>query len=188
MKSCVSRVNLTKTRNSNIEFLRVLMMFGICACHVIGQLGYLPGIRWDKIFGCGVVGFVFISGYFGIRFRPSKFISLFGVVLICDTVVSFCSQIYGCEATYGRVFLHNLHSEWWFAWAYLILMLFAPLIEIAVEKIAVSALLPLLFLTFVWQFSLAVPCVRDAMPFAAGLQVLSFLSLIGIYFFARFLV
>ena len=62
-------------RNAAIEFFRCLLMFGIVVQHVVGQSAYIRHGA-DFLTNWCVCGFVFVSGYFGIKFKPSKFLSL----------------------------------------------------------------------------------------------------------------
>ena len=75
-------------RNSAIELLRILMMLGIVACHVIGQGGHDNHMGFDRIGGCGVVGFMFISGYFGMKCSLRRALKLLGTALYCNFVVA----------------------------------------------------------------------------------------------------
>lgn len=76
-------------RNPAIEAYRCLLMFGICilhSCHIF----YPNSAYWPKSVLCTcVVGFVFISGWFGVRFSVSKVMKLCGVYAYCLGIV-FC--------------------------------------------------------------------------------------------------
>ena len=73
-------------RNASIELLRIVMMFGIVLLHVCGQGKYR--CVWPSNLLCvAVVGFVFISGYFGIRFTLSKFVSLYSLAIFYCCVI-----------------------------------------------------------------------------------------------------
>lgn len=65
---------MATTRNSSIELLRLLAIFGIVVMHINGPLldsAFGLNSIWvqleNSIFNCGVSVFVLISGYFGIR-------------------------------------------------------------------------------------------------------------------------
>ena len=69
-----------KKRNVGIELFRILMMFGIVATHVFRQEGF-SSAGLTRLTQVGVVGFAMISGYFGIRFAPSKLIRLYALAI-----------------------------------------------------------------------------------------------------------
>jgi len=164
-------------RNSAIELLRILMMLGIVACHVIGQGGHDNHMGFDRIGGCGVVGFMFISGYFGMKCSLRRALKLLGTALYCNFVVAGLGVWLNPEISYVQYFLYN--------W-----MLLAPLVEAAFLSEGGSCkrmgfVWPVLILVFGWQFATAVPFLRRVIPSPDGLKGLSFVVLLGIYVFAR---
>ena len=83
-----------KQRNMSLELMRLCMVFGIVLLHVITQSGYLevggPFTRKfiNLLYPC-VAGFVFLSGYFGIRFSWGKVMRLVGLFVFYVLVFSF---------------------------------------------------------------------------------------------------
>ena len=68
-------------REESIEAFRVLLMLGICLLHVCGtQCGHPTQWLANMLYWC-VPGFVFISGWFGMRFSLKKIIRLYGLAL-----------------------------------------------------------------------------------------------------------
>lgn len=74
---------MATTRNSSIELLRLLAIFGIVVMHINGPLldsAFGLNSIWvqleNSIFNCGVSVFVLISGYFGIRRTSFKILLL----------------------------------------------------------------------------------------------------------------
>jgi len=78
-------------RNSSIEVLRILFMMFIVLFHFLGRNYNLFGIKtetaiWDEYLlakllvhatgQLGVPGFVFISGYFGLKFNTYRFVDM----------------------------------------------------------------------------------------------------------------
>ena len=64
-------------RNPSIEFCRCLFMFGICWLHCCQQGGrQSETMHIYYLMRPCVVGFIFITGWFGIRFNFSKIIRL----------------------------------------------------------------------------------------------------------------
>lgn len=74
-------------RDYGIEFLRLLLMVGIGAIHTAafmgGNWGYL-----GKTLGPCVVAFVFISGYYGVKFSAKKLVRLCGMGVWCAIVAA----------------------------------------------------------------------------------------------------
>jgi len=57
-----------KQRDAAIELYLAACIFGVCLLHALGQGGYATTHRGlDNLMMASVVGFVFISGWFGIR-------------------------------------------------------------------------------------------------------------------------
>ena len=171
-----------KERNLGVEFYRCLLMLGIVAIHASGHAAFQQ--TWGtEFFDWCVCGFVFISGYFGIKFRPSKVLSLIGIGIWCSFAVWACSDA-------GWVSIVTGANGFWFLWAYILLMMFAPLVEAALDKLnarqTLCVVLPILMVAYVWMFLLAVPGVRDYIPQSRGVQGLSFISILPIYIMARF--
>ena len=135
-------------------------MFGIVVQHVVGQSAYIRHGA-DFLTNWCVCGFVFVSGYFGIKFKPSKFISLIALGCFCAIV---SNMAYG---TSPFVALKAVRY-YWYLWAYLFLMLFAPMINAAFDsndkKMIVAMVLPIVFLIYGWSFAAGVPRIRDWMP------------------------
>ena len=166
-------------RNASIDFFRCLLMFGIVVQHVVGQSAYIRHGA-DFLSDWCVCGFVFVSGYFGIKFQPSKFISL--IALGC-----FCAIV--SNTAYGASPVVALRAvRWyWYLWAYLFLMLFAPMINSAFDKndkkAIIAMVLPILFLIYGWSFASGVPGIRDWMPICKYLGGRDGVSLVGLYVF-----
>lgn len=53
-------------RNASLELFRLVMMFGICLLHAQNS-GYANRYMTNFLAPC-TIGFVFISGWFGVRF------------------------------------------------------------------------------------------------------------------------
>ncbi len=104
---------------------------------------------------CAVNCFVLISGYFGIRTNKNKFLSLLGktffYTIIFGTIpyliagrLGFIDGTTGLiDAYYGkalRSLLFLSHSSYWFIIDYLFLMVFAPVLNAAFEKLDIRHL------------------------------------------------
>lgn len=165
-------------RNSSIELFRVLLMFGICLLHSITQGGHNQAWVANVLTPC-VAGFVFISGWYGIRFSVRKLVLLWGIALWA----SFAFAVYSTlvAGTGILVVLWGVISDTWFLHAYVLLMLLAPLLNAAVEKLPWTAFLPFLLGVFGWGFARTLPCVGRYVPATAGLTAYSGVTLCGIY-------
>ena len=172
-------------RNYSIELLRLLFVYGIVLLHTIRFGGALQRGLDNVLMTC-VVGFVFISGYFGIKFKFIKLISLIGVALFCAIVISIINMLMQGEFS-SVAFIAGVKDcyleRWWFLWAYVVLMCFAPIIEQAVKpgNLQIRYVLPLLSLVYVWSYSLRVPILCELMPKTPGVGTQTFLTLIAIY-------
>ena len=140
-------------------------MFGICLLHSFEQgLHFVPTAT--KVLLSCVIGFVFISGWYGIRFRPSKLLRLYATAIACGSIV------FTVEVWLGRVALEptvtcvkSLCGAWfnyWFLNAYAVMMLLVPVVDAAVERtpprLLAGILVPFLAVTFIWTF------VRSSTP------------------------
>lgn len=170
-------------RNSAIELLRILMMFGICLLHSC-ETGK-NSLLWPKNLMCScVVGFVFISGYFGVRFSLSKVLRLEGVALVWCALVPFI----GGEA-YEICFRECWSDSKWFLHAYVILLCMAPMLEQIFEKTSLrtymSMTLPYLMVVFLWGFMVNLNCLKGVLPTSPGLISHSVMTMLGIYIVGR---
>lgn len=174
-------------REGSIELLRIVLMFGICLLHSITQAGHcIRGL--DNVLHSCVDGFVFISGYYGIRYRMSKVLSLLGVSLYAAFFAyGFSDLVYGTYSIGWQSYVWGF----WFVWAYIALMLFTPLINAALEERAckemIGIVLPVLFMVFVWSYACMIPGVKNCLPVPIGFGSHSYTTLLGIYLFARFI-
>ncbi len=127
-------------------------MFGIVLLHT-----HWHSIEHHDWFGrmltfC-VPGFVFISGYFGIKFAVGKLVRLyataiFGMCVVMAAVVLFTDQIQNATDYIHQVF--EKLNACWFLHAYAVLMLFAPMLNAALEKKGWA--IPFLFVAFGWAY------------------------------------
>lgn len=160
-------------RDGRVEILRCGFMFGICLLHAITQGGQL--YRWiDNLVTPSVVGFVVLSAWYGVSFKPSKILRLAGVAAWCAACVAIYFQkniALGCFQTY------------WFLWAYVLMMFFAPLIDSA--KLGLRTVFPAFLAVFVWGGVSNMPVFRDILPHTAGLTAYSGVTFIGIYAVVR---
>ena len=165
-------------------------MFLICLIH---SVGYLPAryCHWlSNISYVGVVGFVLISGYYGIRFSFSKILRLEGYAFFCSATVVCLSKILRSptEETVLAIF-----KSYWFVHAYVFMMCLSPLVEKVVEmskkgflakKDIVIVVAPLLFTVFVWSFSVRIWGLQYYIPRTEGINT----PFSGVALFATYIV
>lgn len=158
----------TDGRATGVDVYRCLLMFGVCYLHALTQCGYVQrGL--DNILSTCVSGFVVISAWYGIRLRLSKCIRLacmtfwaVGLVWQVRLYAGLGPNSLGLVSSVLR-----WYKEYWFVWGYIFLMLFSPLVEVAVSGIrkdrsqAMRILLPVVFCTFIWGYSAHLPVIKN---------------------------
>lgn len=170
-------------RDNRVELYRISLMFGIVLLHTNAHA--VVSYPW---FGCllmfCVTGFVFISGYYGVRFSWCKLLKLYGVAFTCMALVAMAECVGGClewKDFAARVFYHVRLT--WFLHAYAVLMLVVPLLNAALEKRGWE--LPFLILAFGWSYLYDIGHLRPYVFAAAGFGSHTPLTLAGIYVAAR---
>ena len=171
-------------RNQAIDVYRCMLMYGICLLHSITQAGHNVAWAANMLSWC-VPGFMFISGWFGMRFSFMKVAKLYGISLYCATVfVIFDAVVSGGGIDFRKIV--NVASKQWFLNAYVVVMCFAPMVNVAVEQMAIKHLYPIMLCAFGWSFATTLPVVCKYVPPTHGLTAYSFLTLLGVYIVARF--
>ena len=118
-----------KKRNASLELFRCLLMFGIVLGHSAYQCGHV--LKIGSLTDWTVCGFVFLSGWFGIKFSWSKIAKLIALGVWCALV----GNMIGGETNPLVAMLGAKSYAYWFLWAYIILMMFAPIINAAFENV-----------------------------------------------------
>ena len=192
-----------KARDGNVELLRLVLMFFICMIHAVGYVD----ARWchwlTNVSFVGVLGFVLISGYYGMRFSVAKVVRLEGVAVGCAATVvaaaaasdalgvSACLPPFG--AAWGREAL-VLFKGWWFVHAYVVMTCLAPLVERVFadaqaspqgRRVALSACVPFLAMVYGWSFAMQIPVVQNLVPRTEGLVPFSGVTLFAAYLVGR---
>lgn len=173
-------------RNPSIELYRCMLMFGIVLLHCAGN-GAARAPWLGNLLKFCVTGFVFISGYFGIKFTWRKLLYLYGVAIYCaflGAITQYC--VTGNIHILGNSFLYM--KRFWFLHAYAVLMLFAPILNHAFELRGRELLLvifPVLVLVFGWSYCYEIGHLKPYVFETAGLGAHTPLTLIGIYVLAK---
>ena len=146
MKQNETPIVKTGERNSNIELLRFIMMMGICLWHIL-QHGY--GLKLMEhneahpsylqiVYLCALVPsvncFMFISGYYGIKFKKERLVSLFTQATFFFVVCLLVRNVVGLgEQVDNEFIIKNWfplgNSAWWFLNWYVVIMILSPLLN-----------------------------------------------------------
>ena len=140
-------------RNLSVEYLRLIFISLIVLLHILwidyGGLKVVVGdyslnaftqLGLTNLTSLGVTGFILISGYYGVKLKLNRIVSLWlqtTIYSILSVALLFTfSQIGGGKLLYGIIDAPlRLFDGWWFLSDYLILMLLSPLINIGIKTI-----------------------------------------------------
>lgn len=189
-----------KRRDSNIELLRIISMFLVLVSHasysslepptheeILGSVNssLLRGISESLSEVCVNV-FVLVSGWYGIKVRTIRFLELIFQVLFISIAIYAIMRMLGLTRTmnineWKEVLLFK-HLGYWFVRAYIILYMFAPVLNAFVDNVSKKqhgAFLVVFFLiqTFYGFYNYGG-------WYAGGFSPLSFM---GLYLLARYM-
>lgn len=131
-------------RNSTIELLRIISMILIVIFHFCGRaydlmnietsnqdLELLSKLIFHSLGQAGVPIFMFISGFYGMKFKKNKLIDMMIQCFIYTTVFYLIACIIKPELWGTRVFVLNLFgpSTQWFFYCYVVIYLFSDIIN-----------------------------------------------------------
>lgn len=173
----------TNSRNISVELLRVLFMLCIVTMHsIIYRGGELSNLQYGLLGLChiGVSGFIFISGYYGIKFKWYKVWNIWTQALFYSVIIA----ILGLTVWHVPFVKEALHfcmpisrSEW-FVMDYVVLMLIAPFIQNGLERMSKQQLLgTILFLSIMLY-------IGRFLSFDIGT---SFMLMLDIYLIGRYM-
>lgn len=102
-----------------------MLMLGICMCHSIGAGGYCYAPLRNICMMC-TVGFIFITGWFGVRLSAQRVLKLLGIAIFAWGVVILEDII-----LHGSVTTNPLRRlvQWWFLNSYLMLLCLSPILN-----------------------------------------------------------
>ena len=81
-------------KDANIELFRCICMLGIVCIHVFSGASKVSHHAWALSCPC-LLGFMMISGWFGIHFRLTKLLRLFAVVFfISGSDTGMCGRMF----------------------------------------------------------------------------------------------
>lgn len=158
-------------------------MFGVVLLHALTQGGYADAHRGlDNLMTPSVVGFVFISGYFGIKCRVKGVMKLLGVGLYSWLVLALLNLDF--TSSFG------IGGFWWFLWMYLALMAMAPLVEAIFagncQDAVVAKVAPFVAVVYFWSYAATkIPVLKTVVPSVDGFSPFGVLTFFAVYLVAR---
>lgn len=182
---------LMKQRNSTVELLRIISMILIVIFHFCGRaydltnietsnqdLEILSKLIFHSLGQAGVPIFMFISGFYGMKFKKNRLIDMMIQCFIYTTVFYLITCIIKPELWGTRVFVLNLFgpSTQWFFYSYVVIYLFSDSINVYLKGLSFK------------QFTLIVILL---LYFSIGLWImkssaLNVFSLFELYVIARY--
>ncbi len=185
---------MKKTRQSNIELLRILAMVMVMVLHAnFETLGYprphkveAEPMMWagmmltEELCICCVDVFVLITGWFGVHFRWRNFLRLCFLTLFVSQAMNLA--VWAAKGAAPGDWFQLLRASWqyWFIASYLLLYLFTPALNAFVEQQGAKGLQRFLvgFYLFVVPFSYALSDLQR------GFSAICFM---GLYLLGRYL-
>lgn len=156
-------------RNLKIEWLRVFFMAIIVLLHML-TFGYgykasstpfvsdgfeghtVPSLL--AVSRLGVTGFIFISGFYGVRLKINRMVSLWTATCFYSIVSTFCLFSYK-EINLLKELIDapfSIFDSWWFIQSYIIIMLISPFIEEGIKNITKKQFTYITLFLFVMQY------------------------------------
>lgn len=156
-------MEIKKQRNTNVEVLRMLVMFGILLWHVTVHGYGLAHMAEDNVsvieheflnalcvavFAPCVNLFVLISGYYGIRFNFKAIYKFEAQAVFYSYIIAVIVYFSYGELNAGglAVVFPVLKNRWWFLTTYILLFIFAPIINEGIRKLTERQCLTLIIL------------------------------------------
>ena len=188
---------MKRTRNSNIEILRIISMLFIVISHYTVHKGVLNAslpISFNRILleittlgNIGVILFVLISGYFMIeqkRLKFKKIISLYLQIVFYSLGIYIIFMLLGLESFSVKEFIKSVFpitfGAYWFMSCYMILYLLSPFINKFLNGLSRAEYLKYLLL-MVFIFSILTTVTTKSFYGNELIQFILFYS-IGAYF------
>lgn len=124
-------------------------MLGIVCIHAFNWASPTSHGLW-ALSSPSLIGFMMISGWFGIHFKPMKLVRMAGVVITCFLVGAFMAD--GDISSLAEVY----RKGYWYIWAYIFVMLLSPVVDGFVEHADRRSLLTAFFtigpMFWIWSF------------------------------------
>ncbi len=192
--------NTVSKRHTGIELFRIVSMILVCVLHVLGKGGILTSTTegsvknisaWsmESLAFCAVNCFALISGYVGCksRFRWSRLLSVWLQTLFCCVVIAAVFVVFFDVplnfATLKMNILPVTSGTYWYISSYVGMALFAPFMNLVIEKVE-KRKLEILFVVLLVLFSF-LPCVTFTtyygLEYGYSMVWLSIIYLVGGY-------
>ena len=192
----VNSVSLQKKeRNTNIEILRFVLMCLICIWHLIvhgmqeGDVhaeltGYHPTILifLRTLAAPAVYCFMFISGWYGIKFKLERLIELSILAFLCFWLTQSLT-FYFFPGSYNpsvlRMFFFPISTEkWWFLTAYVMVYMIAPFINVGMDSVSKSSFTKILAIMTIVEVASIIKLDTDT---GYGFYGLLYMYIVGRY-------
>lgn len=136
-------------RESGLELLRIICMFGIISMHSFGSFldtcsgtNMLYGCVINSIFNMGVSIFALIAGYFGNNGAKDKIMKMWLMVMQYSLLIFVIDIIYNSINFNNIIFVKNIvycffpvfSGRYWFLSCYIVLMLLAKPINLFINS------------------------------------------------------
>ena len=138
-------------RNMSVEYLRVVFISFIVLLHILWKdYGGLYGVvnsqsanpyiqlGLTNLVTLGVTGFILISGFYGVKLKISRIVSLGIQTFFYALLSAILIKIFWGGNVFKKLIdtpLSLFDGDWWFVTDYLILMLLSPFLNAGLEKI-----------------------------------------------------
>lgn len=176
-------MNPVSTREYGIDAYRVFLMFGIVLLHSCGVVCGHPTTWLAHLFMPCVPGFVLISGWFGLSFKPLKVFKLYALALYAVVVVQLIRMWTGESFDHRMMF--DMWRSYWFLNAYVVLLFVVGLLNKCVASESKLGIGAFLFLVFGWGWLVTIPIIKDYVPASSGVEACSSLMMAGVYVVGR---
>lgn len=182
-------------RQSNFELLRVICISLIILMHCYGRVpvndmntvNYSLGFAINAVGNVGVSIFVLISGYFGVKFKGDRFFQLIYLTIAYTTLTTFLNKGFvSSELFKTAIGVFRQSSSIWFIVCYLLLLLFSPFINPALEILTRRQYHRLLFIGFI-VLNIMTTFLTPVDNYVTTATGKSFLYFIFLYIIGRYL-
>lgn len=143
-------VSFDNKREPNIELLRMVLMVMIVCYHFFSlyikdtyhsnQLLFFTKLFFTSITAMAVDCFVFISGYYGLKFKLKQVITLALQAIfysyICFTILYFVKPELINSTIFFKYLFPVSSSLWWFVTTYILLYFIAPFLNEGIKKLS----------------------------------------------------
>lgn len=159
---------MEQKRNSNVEVLRLVLMLAIFAWHIlvhgygfkdVAQSGMAltgngAGIILASLFAPATYCFMFISGYYGMKFSVKKGLTIELWLLITSLLTFFICTFFFWPFSSGGFFKACFpisSMRWWFMTYYMIIFLLSPILNKGCESLGKNGFLLIISLLVLYQ-------------------------------------